>query len=85
MNPKKVIKYEFIGTEIEIIDSENKSLMGTKGIITDETKNMFTLDNGKKIIKSQSKFKMKIKNKIVEINGKILVARPEDRLRKELK
>jgi len=28
---------------------------------------------------------MKIKGKTVEINGKVLVARPEDRIKKQLK
>ncbi|MBI2507601.1 ribonuclease P protein subunit [Candidatus Woesearchaeota archaeon] len=85
MNEKKIIKYEFIGSEIKIIDSKNKSLIGINGKIADETKNMFMLDNGKKIIKSECKFKMKIKGKTVEINGKVLVARPEDRVKKLLR
>jgi ribonuclease P protein subunit POP4 len=85
MNPKKIVKYEFIGTELEVVDSKNKSLIGIKGKITDETQNMFTLDNGKKLIKSECTFKMKINSKLVEINGTVLVARPEDRLKKELK
>ena len=85
MNEKKLVKYEFIGTEVEVIDAKNKSSIGVKGKIADETKNMFTLDNGKKIIKSECIFKMKIKGKTVEINGKVLVARPEDRIKKQLK
>lgn len=85
MNEKKLLKYEFIGNEIEIMDSKNKSLIGLKGKIADETKNMFVLDSGKKIIKSECTFKMKIKEKTVEINGKILVARPEDRIKKLLR
>lgn len=85
MNEKKLVKYEFIGTEIEIIDAKNKSSIGVKGKITDETKNMFILDNGKKIIKSQCTFKMKINGKTVEINGEVLVGRPEDRIKKMLR
>ena len=85
MNQRKLVKYEFIGNEISVVDSRNKSLIGLKGKIADETKNMFTLDNGKKIIKSECIFKMKIKGKTVEINGKVIVARPEDRIKKQLK
>lgn len=85
MNDKKLVRYEFIGTEMEIIDSKNKSLVGVKGKISDETRNMFILDNGKRIIKSQSTFKMKINKKNVEIDGNDLVGRPEDRIKKLLK
>ncbi len=85
MNEKKLVKYEFIGTEIEIIDAGNKSLIGINGRIADETRNMFVLDNGKRIIKSQCIFKMKINKKTVEINGKVLVGKPEDRVKKQIK
>ena len=85
MNEKKLVKYEFIGSEIKIVDSKNKSLIGLNGKIADETKNMFLLDSGKKIIKSECTFKMKIKGKTVEINGKVLVAKPEDRIKKLLR
>ncbi len=82
---KNFVKYEFIGTEIEITDSKNKSLIEKKGKITDETRNMFVLDNEKKVIKSQCTFKMKINKKNIEIKGKVLVGRPEDRIKKQLK
>lgn len=85
MNQRKLVKYEFIGNEISVVDSRNKSLIGLKGKIADETKNMFILDNGKKLIKSECIFNMKIKGKIVEINGKVIMARPEDRIKKLLK
>ena len=85
MNEKKLVKYEFIGTEIEVIDAKNKSSIGVKGKIADETKNMFILDNGKKLIKSQCALKMKINGKTVEINGEVLVGRPEDRIKKLLR
>ena len=53
MNIKKTTKYEFIGSRVEIADSKNKTLIGLKGKIENETKNMFTLDNGKKLIKTK--------------------------------
>lgn len=82
---KNLVKYEFIGTEVEITNSKNKSLIGEKGKITDETRNMFILDTGKKIIKSQCTLKMKINKKNTEIKGEVLVGRPEDRIKKRLK
>lgn len=80
-----IVKYELIGSTIEVIDSKNKSLIGIKGKIIDETKNMFILENGKKLIKSQSTFKLWFNNKKYKIKGEILVGRPEDRLKKRLR
>ena len=71
-----------IGKNIEITKSKNKSLIGIKGKVIDETKNMIILDNQKKLIKSQSTFKIKIKNNTYEIDGKVLQTRPEDRIKK---
>lgn len=85
MNIKKLTKYEFIGSELEIVKSNNKTLIGLKAKIENETKNMFIMDNGKKVIKSESTFRIKIGGKLVDIDGKILVGRPEDRIKKNLK
>jgi len=78
VNKRKLHKTELIGSQLEIIGSKNKKLIGIKGKIIDETKNMFILDNGKKLIKSQ--ITIKIQKTI--LNGKKLAIRPEDRLKK---
>ncbi|MFH1210918.1 MAG: ribonuclease P protein subunit [archaeon] len=87
LNPKDIAKHELIGLEIEIVESKNKALIGLKGRITDETKNTITIDDGKerKIMKSQIKMKTAIGNKEYEIDGRILVGRPEDRIKKQRK
>ena len=71
-------KREIIGSQIEIVGADNKNLIGIKGKIIDETKNMLILDNGKKLIKTQVKIKI---NGII-IDGKKLASRPEDRIKK---
>ena len=70
--------HELIGKKVEIIKSKNKSNIGLKGKITDETKNTITLDNEKKLIKNN--ITMKIDGKILE--GSDLVFRPEDRIKR---
>jgi len=55
----KTIKNLKIGSNIEIKESKNKSLIGLKGKVIDETKNMFTIETQKgikKIMKSQAKW-----------------------------
>ena len=87
LNPKEIAKHELIGLEIEIVESRNKALIGIKGKITDETKNTITVEDGRerKIMKSQIMMKTKIGNKEYEIDGRILVGRPEDRIKKQRK
>ena len=80
-----IAMFEFIGLYAEIINSSNKSLIGLKGKITDETKNTFTFEiNGKekKIMKNQVMLKISLNGKFIEIDGKDLVGRPEDRIKK---
>ena len=81
MSIKKLLKNELIGSRIEIIESNNKTLIGKKGKIIDETKNTFTIKNNIKEIKViKSHITIKINGQ--EIQGKKLVSRPQDRIRK---
>lgn len=88
MSIKDISRSELIGLSIEITESENESLIGLRGKIIDETKNILTLETKKgikKIIKSQIKFKMEANNKKIEVNGKLITNRPEDRLKRTRK
>lgn len=79
------MKAEFIGSYMEVIDSKNKSLIGIKGKVIDETKNTFTIktkEKMKKIAKNQVVLKVDFLSGEVEIDGKLLVGRSEDRLKK---
>ena len=76
-----LVKKEFIGSYIEVIDSKNKTLVGLKGKVVDETK--FTLKiNTTKGIKRLIKAHvlLKIDNNLVK--GDKIVGRPEDRIKK---
>jgi ribonuclease P protein subunit POP4 len=72
---------EFIGLNVEIINSQNKTLIGKKGKIIDETKNLIIIEEHNKkvtkILKNGTSFK--IKDKI--INGSKIIKRPEDRVK----
>jgi ribonuclease P protein subunit POP4 len=69
-----------IGKKTEVIGAKNKSLVGIKGKIIDETKNTITIQTEKtkkKIIKTQ--VTIKINNEIIE--GKKIAKRMEERLK----
>ncbi|MFH1592551.1 MAG: ribonuclease P protein subunit [Candidatus Woesearchaeota archaeon] len=78
---KRIVRHELIGLRIEIVDANNPSLIGIKGKIVDETKNTITVQN-KKIIKTQVKMKIKMPKKTIEMDGKELVGRGEERIKK---
>ena len=84
-----IIRHEFIGTEGKISKSPHRSYVGICGEVIDETKNTFTIlhkGKTKSVMKNSAVFNFKFSDgTIVEINGKLLVGRPEDRLKKTVK
>ncbi len=84
-----VIRHEFIGTQAEVAKNTCLSLKGLSGMIIDETRNTFTFQTeGKKrtVAKDSSTFRFKFSDGTeVEISGSLLVARPEDRLKKSIR
>lgn len=85
---KKWLKHEFIGHEIEIVSASQKSLVGIKGVVVDETKHMLVLHvEGKdmkikdmKIPKKNLVFRILPDNIVIE--GNRIMFRPEDRIKK---
>ena len=47
MGFKEVLKGELIGSQIEIVDSKNETLVGARGEVIDETKNTLTIQTQK--------------------------------------
>jgi len=84
-----VIRYEFIGTEAKVSKSTHPGYVGISGKIIDETRNTFTIlheGKRKKVIKDSTFFNFKFSDgTILEIDGKILVGRPEDRLKRHIR
>ncbi|MEM3506098.1 MAG: ribonuclease P protein component 1 [Candidatus Bathyarchaeia archaeon] len=89
ITPQNILKHELIGLEACIKNSNNKQLIGIKGKIIDETKNIIViLQNGKpkRIPKNVLMLEVKLPDgSLVEIDGKAIMARPEDRLKLKLK
>ena len=58
LTPRNIIHHELIGIDTRVVDSTNKSLIGTEGRIVNETKNMFVIGDvqEKNVPKSGSSF-----------------------------
>ena len=87
ISPFNLIRHELIGLEVEIIESSNKDQIGLKGIVIDETYNIIkikTKQGEKSIPKNIILFKFTLPNgEKVKVDGKLLLARPEDRIKKK--
>jgi ribonuclease P protein subunit POP4 len=85
----EIICHEFIGTQGRIANSQHADYMGISGQVMDETKNTFIIQHEgkmKSIVKSSAVFNFQLADgTIVEIDGKLLVGKPEDRLKKTIK
>jgi len=84
-----VLRYEFIGTEATVSKSRHPGYVGISGKIIDETRNTVTIlheEKRKIIIKDSAIFHFKFSDgTIVEIDGKLLVGKPEDRLKRRVR
>jgi len=84
-----IINGEFIGTEGSVAESSHSGYVGISGKGIDESKNTFTILQGGKrssVIKEAAVFRFRFcDGTTVEIDGKLLVGRSEDRLKKSIK
>ena len=84
------MRHELVGLEVKIIHSSNRDLEGIQGKVVNETKKTITIEDGEgneKIIpKGSTTFHFTLPEGVtVEIDGKIIVSRPEDRIKKRFR
>jgi ribonuclease P protein subunit POP4 len=81
-----IVQHEFIGLETKVVRSSNPKVVGIAGKVVDETRNTLTiLHKGKRrvVIKDTSVFDfVMLDGTIVEMDGRVIVGRPEDRIKK---
>ncbi len=84
-----IIREEFVGTTSTVASSPQSSYVGIRGEVVGETRNTFTIQQqgtAKRIVKDQAVFQFQFSDgTVVEIDGKLLVGKPEDRLKKQVK
>ncbi|RLI96241.1 MAG: ribonuclease P protein subunit [Candidatus Aenigmatarchaeota archaeon] len=89
ISANNIVRHELIGLEVEVVSSTNASQKGMKGTVTDETRQTITIDTGKgekNLAKDSCTFRFMLPDgSKVDVEGSLLVARPEDRIKKKLK
>lgn len=88
ITPRNLPRHELIGLEVRIKKSSDPTLRNLKGRVVDETYHMLIIEgkDGKerKVAKKNCVFVFKIPDGTrVEVDGKLLVGRPEDRIKKK--
>lgn len=82
---KNLVRHELIGLDAEVAESRNKTLVGVRGKVVNETKKtlvMRTKKGIKKIGKATSDFIFTLPDKRkVKVRGKTIELRPEDRIK----
>jgi len=82
MTGKKLLAHELIGLQVKVKDSSDASRKGLTGKVIDETKHTLKIEfeKGEKIVpKKECIFEFISGKEKVEIEGKKLCLRPEDR------
>jgi ribonuclease P protein subunit POP4 len=85
-NERNILRHELIGLDCEVAEAGNSSLVGIRGRIVDETMKTLVLgEKRKRITKKGCRFRVTVNGRKVMIDGDLLVARPEDRIKKKFK
>ena len=83
-----ITRHELIGLNARISGANNKSQKRIKGLIIAETRNTLTMSHRKKektVAKGETSFIFNLGGTSVEVEGKSLIGRPEDRVKKKHK
>ena len=86
---KNILQHELIGLNCEVVNAENRSNIGIKGSIVDETMKAIEIkqSSGKTVavFKKGLQFRLVLNGKKVIVKGDHLAGRPEDRIKKKVK
>ena len=84
-----IVKHELIGLNARVVKSSHFKLVGIEGKVISETRNTIVVhhkEKDKTIIKNVAVFHFSMPDgTIVEIDGKAIVGRPENRIKKRVR
>lgn len=87
ITPHNLVRHELIGLNVKVEKSADTTQNDISGKVIDETYNTLKIETkgkGKTVIKENCVFVFTLSDKTkVEVDGKLLVSRPEDRIKKK--
>ncbi|MFH1257186.1 MAG: ribonuclease P protein component 1 [Candidatus Diapherotrites archaeon] len=84
INARNLLAHELIGLQAEVIESTDRGRKGIKGRVVDETMNVLvveTVKGEKKVPKKEAGFVFDLEGEKAFVEGALLLARPEDRVK----
>jgi ribonuclease P protein subunit POP4 len=89
INPSNLVRHELIGLEVRVVESTNPSQVGLSGRVVDESRNILAIETRagvRNLPKEDCTFSFLLPSgERVRVEGRLLVARPEDRVKKKLR
>jgi len=83
------VQNEFLGLNAKVVKSTNPSYLGVSGKVIGETRNTLVIrhkNEDKIVVKNVAVFHFTMPDgTIVEVDGNIILGRPEDRLKKRIR
>jgi ribonuclease P protein subunit POP4 len=87
LTPKNLVRHELCGLTVVVKNSTEPTQKGLRGRVVDETYNTLKIETKKgekTVIKNNCMFVFTLPDKTrVQVDGKLLVSRPEDRIKKK--
>jgi ribonuclease P protein subunit POP4 len=82
-----ILQHELIGLETEVLSDSNSENVGIRGRVIDETMKILVIrgTGTHKIAKQNAVFKFLLDGINVKVEGRTLIGRPEDRVKKKIK
>jgi len=80
-----VLADEWIGMEVEVVETPNSSEIGMKGVVMDETMNTLRIKTEKSlktVAKKGRVFRVWYKGECLRVKGDLIAFRPEERIKK---
>ena len=82
-----ILRDEIIGLDAEVLSASNPANIGIRGKVIDETMKTLVIRGmgTHRIAKQEAVFKFLLDGVAVKVEGKALMGRPEDRVKKKIK
>jgi len=89
MDASELVRHELVGLHATVAKAKDAGAIGLEGEVVDETRNMLTIKTAsgrKALAKKDCTFVFTLPDaRRVSVDGSLLVARPEDRIKKKQK
>lgn len=87
IKPEYILAHEWIGLEVEVVDSPNKHEVKLRGVVVNETMNTLTLrtEKGYRMVAKRGRtFRVRFKGYVLRVKGDLIAFRPEERIKRGL-